>query len=259
MKVIKRILTIVITIILVTIFTYNVYNIINIKVLKKDTTPVFGYSMLEVVSGSMEPTIHVGDMIIIDLLGNNFQENDIVTFKDENGALVTHRIISLNGNEMITKGDNNDSEDPVNTTDTIIGKYVTRISGLGRILAAFKSPLTMGLILFIGVLTCILVSTDKEGNPIVEEEDKEFLEYLENKKNNKLDNNVEKTKSEKNNPQKSVEKEKSKKVDSKKKNTTKETTAKKSTNNKKDNSKKVYVKDKKSNTKKTSTKNNKKK
>lgn len=211
MKVIKRILGIIITIILVTIFTYNVYNLINIKVLNKDISPVFGYTMLEVVSGSMEPTIHVGDMIIVDTYAKNYKENDIITFKDENGALVTHRIISLDGDVMITKGDNNDSPDPLNTTDQIIGRYVTKLTGLGRVLAAFKSPMTMVLILIIGILTCVLVSTDKEGNAIVEEDEKEFLDYLKNKEENKV---IDKNKTSKD---KTPKKESTKKIETTKK------------------------------------------
>lgn len=197
MKAIKRSLTIFITLILVTIFVYNVYNLINIKVLKKDLSPVYGYALLEVVSGSMEPTIHVGDMIIIDTWDTSYHKNDIVTFKDEEGTLITHRIISIDGKKMVTKGDNNDSKDEPYTTDKILGKYVTKISGLGRVLASFKSPLTMVLILFIGILTCMLVSTDKDGNPIIEQEDQEFLDYIneKKKKSNKNDNSKKKSKS----------------------------------------------------------------
>lgn len=230
MKVIKRIFTIVITIILVAIFTLNVYNIINIKYLKKDITPVFGYTMLEVVSGSMEPEIQVGDIVIIDVLAKDYKINDIVTFKEENGAMVTHRIISIDGNKMVTKGDSNNTADPENTTDNIVGKYVGKIRGLGRILSSLKSPVTMILILVIGVLTCILVSTDKNGNPIDDKDEDEFQEFLEMKKtaakkeqknkiNKKSDDKDLKEKKEKNNIKKS---DKTTKTKSKDKNTTKE-------------------------------------
>lgn len=280
MKVIKRILTIIITIILVTIFTYNIYNLINIKVLKKDISPVFGYTMLEVVSGSMEPTIHVGDMIIVDTLAKNYKENDIITFRDENGALVTHRIISLDGSKMITKGDNNDSPDPENTTDQIIGRYVTKLNGLGRIMAAFKSPMTMVLILIIGIITCVLVSTDKEGNPILEEDEKEFLDYLKNKEENKVidkkDNKSTKEKATK--KESTMKKETTKKASKaksskdKSKNATKKTTKKestkenttktpkkKSTSKKQETTKKVEKKDTSKNKTTSTTKNKKSK
>lgn len=250
MKKIKRTLTVFITLILVTIFVYNVYNLINIKILKNDLSPVYGYAMLEVVSGSMEPTIHVGDMIIIDTWDTSYHKNDIVTFKDEDGALVTHRIKSIKGKKMVTKGDNNDSEDKPYTTDQIIGKYVTKISGLGRIMASFKSPITMVLILFIGVLTCVLVSTDKEGNPIVEKDDQEFLDYL--KEKNKLSDK--KTKADKNSKTKN-----SKKADNKKestKNTNKEKVKKEESkkSSRKTSKKEDKKVEKKATTKKTATK-----
>lgn len=243
MKAIKRIFTILITIIIVAIFTYNVYNIINIKVLKKDMTPVFGYAMLEVVSGSMEPTIHVGDIIIIDILTDEYKENDIVTFRDENDALVTHRIISIDKDEMVTKGDNNDSPDPTNKTDNIVGKYIIKISGLGRVVSSFKSPVTMALILVIGILTCVLVSTDNEGKPIYDEDEKEFQEFLKMKNQNKKtgkkgkkkqvkksDNKKSKNnKQKKSNSEKTTKSSKSKKVEK----STSKNTKKKSSNKKK--------------------------
>lgn len=182
MKGIKRLLAIVITIILTLILIFNVYNMICVRVLGKDLATINGYGVLEVVSGSMEPTIHVGDMIIIDTKDKEYNEQEIVTFYDKQGSFVTHRIISLDGDVMITKGDNNDSEDGEVQTSKIVGTYVTKLNGVGKILSAFKSPLTMVMILIIGILTCVFVSTDKDGNPVMSEEEKELEEFREYKK-----------------------------------------------------------------------------
>lgn len=178
MKRIKKVAVAIVYILLALILTYNIYNFVNIRILENDMTTIGGYSMLEVVSGSMEPNIHIGDMIIIDTEAREFNANDIVTFYDENGSFVTHRIISRTGDMVITQGDNNDSPDPEFHTSKIVGKYVFKIHGLGFLLKAFQSPMTMVLILIIGVLVCVLVSTDSEGNPIKSEEEKEFEEFL---------------------------------------------------------------------------------
>lgn len=181
MKKIKKIIFRILTGILAIVLVCNIYNFINIKVFHKELATINGYSVLEVVSGSMEPTIHVGDMIIIDTKAKNYKANDIITFRDKEGFFVTHRIVSLNGNTMITKGDNNDSEDAPYSTDNIIGKYVTKISGAGRVLSSFKSPFTLIMIFIIGVLSCILLSTNEDGNPILDSDELEFQEFLKRK------------------------------------------------------------------------------
>lgn len=195
MQTAKKIIGIIVTILLGIIVTYNVYNLYSLKILHKDLATVNGYGILEVVSGSMEPTIHVGDMIIINTKDKNYQEGNIITFYDSEGTFTTHRIIKMEGDKIVTQGDNNDSEDNYDLTrDKVVGKYVWRLGGAGKLLAAFKSPLTMIMILVIGVLTCILISTDKDGNPILSEDEKEFEEFLEYKNAQETKNSVTKVK-----------------------------------------------------------------
>lgn len=178
MKKVKKILFTIVTVILVILLAYNIYNFIMIKVLKHDVATINGYTMLEVVSGSMKPTINVGDMIIINTKDKNYKENDIITYYDNNHNLITHRIININDTEIVTKGDNNNTEDEAIYSQEIIGKYVTKIANLGIILSSLKSPFTMIMILIIGILICILTSIDKDGNPILEEDEKEFQKFL---------------------------------------------------------------------------------
>ncbi len=188
MKIVKRLLIGIVTVLLTLMFVFNIYNFISIKILHKDIADFGGFAILEVVSGSMEPTIHIGDLIIIDTKANLYQKDDIVTFYDENGSFVTHRIVSINENEMITKGDNNNTEDEATDVSKIVGRYVTKISNAGKILASFKNPLVLLLILVIGLLFCFLISTDKDGKPILTEKEKlmqEFREYKRMKKKNK--------------------------------------------------------------------------
>lgn len=187
MKAIKKGITIVITAILVLLISFNIYNFICVSVLHKDLASIGGYSVLEVVSGSMEPTIHVGDLIIIDTSVKDYKENDIVTFYDVKGSFVTHRIISIDKDEMITKGDNNNTEDEPIATKNIIGKYVFKLTGMGQILASFRNPMVLILILVIGILVCVVMSLDKDGKPIIDEEDKELEEFRKYKKQKKLE------------------------------------------------------------------------
>jgi len=75
-----------------------------------------GYRSLTAMSGSMEPTLHVGDVVIERSLAPvDARIGDIVTFRDPNGAakLVTHRIRSVRVHDgvvdIVTKGDANNS------------------------------------------------------------------------------------------------------------------------------------------------------
>lgn len=162
MKQLKKIIRVIIATIIILVVAMNVYNFINIKILNKDLSTIFGYQTLEVVSGSMEPTIHVGELIVIDTNEKNYKEKDIVTFYDINGAFVTHRIESINQNQIITKGDNNDSKDDPINRDKIVGKYIFKIPYLGEILSCIGQPLMLIFILIIGILYSYLISLEEQ-------------------------------------------------------------------------------------------------
>lgn len=183
MEKIKKIIFGILSTLLVIILVFNVYNFICIKVLGHDLATINGYAMLEVVSGSMEPTIHKGDMIIIDTKARYYKDKDIITFYDKEGSFVTHRILSidLDNGTMVTKGDNNNTKDAASSLTNVVGKYVTKLTGIGILLASFKNPFTMVMIFIIGLLACILLSTDKDGNPILDSDELEFKKFLEEK------------------------------------------------------------------------------
>ena len=83
---------------------------------------LFGYSVFEVATGSMEPAISKND-IIITKKNSTYEINDIITFsKDKN--YITHRIISKNNDTYITKGDANNTADTPIETSSIIGKVI---------------------------------------------------------------------------------------------------------------------------------------
>lgn len=186
MKLLKKILLTFITVFVVLLVTFNVYNFVSIKLLHKDLALVNGYAVLEVISGSMEPTIKVGDLIIINTNEEKYGLGDIITFRDINGSFVTHRIINIEDNVMVTQGDANDSPDEEMSVSSIVGKYEMRIPGAGKLMTSLKNPLVMILILAIGIIICFLASTDDELNPVdLTEEEKEFLEYKKNKKQSK--------------------------------------------------------------------------
>ena len=91
---------------------------------------IFGKSVLKVVTGSMEPSIHTNDYIVVEKTDtDDLREGDIISFySDQNDIkdkLVVHRIIGKNPDgSYITKGDANPVQDsePVRQ-ERIVGKY----------------------------------------------------------------------------------------------------------------------------------------
>lgn len=79
-------------------------------------------AIYKVMTGSMETNIHVGDYLLVKKC-NEYKKGDIVTFKKD-GYYITHRIIKVKENTVITKGDaNNTSDGEINKSD-IVGKYI---------------------------------------------------------------------------------------------------------------------------------------
>ena len=106
---------------------------------------VFGVSIVKVVSGSMEPSIHDGDYIIVKKAeSSELDAGDIICFysgdDDIYGMLNTHRIVRrLDDGSFVTKGDSNNTEDSSAVTeDNIIGKYEGKVRIL-RWLNSFAS------------------------------------------------------------------------------------------------------------------------
>ena len=124
----SRILNVVLAVILMVLIGFVSY--IMICTARGKAAEVFGRSVLQVVTGSMEPSLHTGDIIIIEHVDPaELQEGDIISYyarqSDIYGMLVTHRIqeISADGS-FITAGDANPVPDalPVQP-DQIAGRY----------------------------------------------------------------------------------------------------------------------------------------
>ena len=112
----------------------------------------FGYGMATVLSGSMEPEISKGDLLIIREV-DELNENDIVVFEDKS-SLVVHRIIEMQDEKIITKGDaNNVADEPIEKS-LVRGKVILWIPFVGTIIDFLKTP--VGIILVIGLAIALL-------------------------------------------------------------------------------------------------------
>lgn len=104
-----------------------VYTFIMTDILKKDYANVFGYTYFVVATGSMSGTIEVNDVVIVKL-GNEAEVGDIITYKTEDGAFITHRVVKEIGSQLITQGDVNNTEDEPISKDDMVGTVEMIIS-----------------------------------------------------------------------------------------------------------------------------------
>lgn len=117
----------------------NVYMLFQYKVLSNPVPTVFGYSYVNVLSGSMEPTLKVGDLAICKEK-DNYVVGDAVLFEDE-GYLVLHRVAGTTDDGMlVTKGDaNNVADEGSISPDDVYGKMVYSFKGMGSTMAYLSS------------------------------------------------------------------------------------------------------------------------
>ena len=122
---------------------------------KGEQADVFGYSVMKVVTGSMEPTIHENDFILVKETDvSELGVGDIICFKSSDpeiyGKLNTHRICGINEDgSFVTRGDANPIADryPV-SPDKIVGKYTRKVKIL-RFVNSFGDKRKLLLLLVI--------------------------------------------------------------------------------------------------------------
>lgn len=119
------------------------------------------YKPFIVLSGSMEPTIKTGSVVIVKPSESYFI-GDVITFAPNGKSkdLVTHRILNIEGEggnlSYITKGDANEDQDstPINR-EFIFGKSQLVIPYAGFVVNYAKTP--QGFILFVIIPATIIV------------------------------------------------------------------------------------------------------
>lgn len=114
-------------------------------------SPSFGWRADSVLSGSMEPALSKGDLIITGPVSpEDLEIGDIITFVAPTGQLVCHRIIDIEQGEeitFITKGDANEDPDPfLVTEENLVGEVSTSLPIVGYLVQFIKSPIGIGVL-----------------------------------------------------------------------------------------------------------------
>ncbi len=159
-----------------------------IGILNGDVPAIFGYRILHVVSGSMEPTLEKGSYILIkEMEPSKLQEGDIITFVSTEpsifGMYNTHRIYDIvqdtyKGDTLfITKGDAFSEPDAYLVEETqVVGKLVRKLP-FGKTFGNFMMYLSNSYVYFglviVPLLFCLISYIVQFVKVIISKEEQE--------------------------------------------------------------------------------------
>ena len=142
-----KILEVLSSIFAVIVILASVFTLVFRIIFKVEVVKVFGYSGLVILTGSMEPNYHPGDIIFIHEQ-KDYKVKDVITFH-QRGMVVTHRIVKKDGNTITTKGDANNSEDESIQISDVEGRVIGRIGHVGKVILFLQTP--------VGIVTLLVV------------------------------------------------------------------------------------------------------
>jgi signal peptidase I len=95
---------------------------------------------------SMEPLYHLGDLVIVQR-ASEYQVGDIVTYRNPYIGPVIHRIVGVQGEQFILKGDHNTWTDSFlpGRTD-IVGKAWIHLPGAGKVIGVIRQPWLLSIL-----------------------------------------------------------------------------------------------------------------
>lgn len=158
------------------IFKYIILNIliiffiINLILSFEENTHILGIYMFNIISESMEPTLEINDVVVVqksDL--KQLQKGDIITFQEEE-RIISHRVIDItkikDEIKFRTKGDNNEIADPnLVESGQIYGKVIFRIKKIGNIITYIQNIRGfLNVAIFIIIIYILVSLRDKQKN-----------------------------------------------------------------------------------------------
>ena len=156
----KRIVSICVYIILIPILVYNITLIIKAITNPNETPSCLGIKTYAIISGSMEPNINIGDIVVAKSIKNkeeSIKVGDVISYR-KGQAVITHRITNIEKDEngilrISTKGDNNNAEDSERILiNNIEGKVITVIPKIGYVTLVLKDKIVIIIIFVIAYI-----------------------------------------------------------------------------------------------------------
>lgn len=119
----------------------------------------FGYGAAVVLTGSMEPTIMVDDLILVREQ-EEYEVDDVVVYQS-GSMLVVHRVVDISDGVVTTKGDANNAADEPVRLELIKGEVFGTVPGVGGLVRLMKTP-TVSILLVVGAILLLELSYRKE-------------------------------------------------------------------------------------------------
>lgn len=132
-----------------------------------------GYRAYDIHTGSMAPALVPGDLVVDRPAADGLHPGEIITFQHSAGPdLVTHRITSITGGVIRTKGDANRTADVWDIApDMVHGSVLWRLPKMGYVAVYVQQPL--GLVSIFTVSAGLILlwqlffpSTPAGGSPV---------------------------------------------------------------------------------------------
>lgn len=146
-----------------------IFTIVSVNTFDRIDRSLFGYKTFIVLSDSMSKTdFNAGDLVLVkEVDPATLKEGDIISYQSTNeanyGEIVTHKIRKLTTDEeglpgFVTYGTTTDTDDEnIVTYSFVLGKYQTRLPGVGKFFQFLKTPPGYIVCIFLPFLLLILV------------------------------------------------------------------------------------------------------
>ena len=169
---------------------------------KVSSSPLFLFNRttMWVMTDSMDPTIPPRTYILVEkVTAEDVEVGDIIVFVSDDprimGQYNTHRVVEKNGNEFVTKGDNNPSTDGEYSAKAgnIVARYVKSLpvmTFMGRVVVTPVGFATLIVLLLIAMTVCVVPDLKEAA----ELKRKETEEEKEKEKRRLIDEEIERLK-----------------------------------------------------------------
>ena len=115
-----------------------------------------GYRLYSVRTGSMAPTFPTGALVVAAPLGGPVVPGDVVVFRSGGAGLTTHRVVTVSGDLLETKGDANETPDAgAVPKSAVIGRVVAGTPRLGYVVVFLQQP--PGVASVMTMLLCLML------------------------------------------------------------------------------------------------------
>lgn len=160
----------------------NVY-LANARSLAGNQLPMpFGVGAAIVLTGSMEPTVPAGALIVVREQQTDPAVGDIVVYQN-GGSLVVHRVISVDGDSITTRGDANNAPDEPIPLSAVRGTVLFHIPHAGSVVSLIKSP--VGTICILAAAIALVEIPHRRGKEKDDEERQKIIDEINRLKDGK--------------------------------------------------------------------------